>query len=161
MSRICCSALRCSSIYCAACTWRYSLQVSRRILACEPRRLHRVTIICTVSSIEGFGRWRTTIHNVVNYRRRQSRWWADFGIWLWWAGSSVRGIIKLGSITAEEFAIAFSRHGQACLGPMTNDDVRAEAYAAARSATRASAESDAGRFQSIKLAIQPVAPRIP
>lgn len=152
----CTSAQRCCSLDCAACTWRYALGLTRRILACEPTRLHVVTIPGVAKSPHEFRRWRKAIHNVVAYRRRRSRWWRAVGLWGWWDGTGLHGLVELGSITATEFVSALRRLGEVSLRPLDSDNVRVEVYRAARSASAVSRIDVAGRYQSLKIAIEPV-----
>ena len=156
VGRACCSGHRCCSIDCASCAWRYSLAVARRILACEPRSLHAARIIRAASSPAEFGQLRKSLHNSICYRRRHSRWWRSVGIWGWWNGTSLHGLVELGSITATEFVSALQRQGDIHLRSIATEAARAEVYRAARSVS-ASQRSDAGgRYQSVKIAIEPV-----
>lgn len=151
----CSSAHRCSSTVCPACTWRYSLHVSRRILACKPRQLRAFTINCPATELIQFQRWRTSIHNAFCYRRRQCRWWRTVGVWGWWDGDRLRGIISLGSITASEFDVALHRHGDVRLRPILIENIRTEVYAATRSMLSIQHGNAAGRYQPVKIAIAP------
>lgn len=156
MSRSCCSAHRCSSITCEACCWRYSLVVTRRIVARELNRLHVVTIAGAASSPHEFGRWRKSVHNSVAYRRCQSRWWRSLGIWGWWNGTNLRGVVSLGSVTTTEFMVALRRHGQVHLRPIEIENIRTEVYAAAMLISAVAGIDAAGRYQSRKIAVEPV-----
>lgn len=156
MIKSCCSTRRCCSIDCASCTWRYSLSVARRILACHPRSLHAATITCTASSPAEFRRWRRSLHNAVTYQRRRSRWWPSVGLWAWWTGNSLHGLVELGSITANEFVSALRRNGDVRLRPISIETVRIEVYRAAQSASPSRRSDAAGRFQPVKIAIDPV-----
>lgn len=153
----CCSAHRCSSISCATCAWRYSLRVSRRTLAYEPRQLHAVTIDCAADDHAEFRRWRRALHNLINYRRRQSRWWQSVGAWGWSDGNRLHGVVELGAITTTEFMVALRRLGEVRLRPIEVEHVRAEVYAAAMSISAGPGIGAAGRYQSFKIAIGPLA----
>jgi hypothetical protein len=96
------------------------------------------------------------MHNIVAYRRRQSRWWRSVGIWGWWDGTSLRGIVSLGSITSTEFISALRRHGEIRLRPIGAENIRTEVYAAAMSISAASGPREIGRYQRVKIAIEPV-----
>lgn len=154
--KACCSANRCCLIDCASCTWRYSLAVARHILACEPRSLHAATILCAASSPAEFRKWRKAGHNAVAYQRRRSRWWRSVGLWAWWSGTSLHGIVELGSITAIEFVSALQRQGAVHLLPIATNTVRAEVYAAAMSVPASIRADGTGRYQPFKIAIEPV-----
>jgi hypothetical protein len=120
-----------------------------------PRLLRAFTINCPAADLSEFQWWRTSIHNVVCYRRRQCRWWRSVGVWGWWDGGLLRGVIELGSITAEEFAQALRRHGPIGLRPVEVTSVRVAVYEAARTVVRGVTRS--GRYQFWKIAIAPVA----
>lgn len=156
VGRACCSAHRCSAIECASCTWRYSLPMTRRILACEPRSLHAVMITCAASNPADFRRWRRSLHNAVTYHRRRSRWWSSVGLWGWWNGTGLDGLVELGSVTATEFAGALRRHGDVRLRPIGIDVVRTEVYRAAQSVSTSQRGDAGGRYQPVKIAIAPV-----
>lgn len=156
MPHSCRAAHRCSSISCAACAWRYSLRVSRRILALEPSRVHAVTIAGAASSQNEYRHWRKSIHNCVTYRRSSSRWWPSVGFWGWWDGIGLRGVVSLGSVTPSELTSALRRHGDVRLRLIAAESVRTEVYAATRSISTAQAAERVGRYQSVKIAIEPV-----
>ncbi|BCB19224.1 hypothetical protein [Bosea sp. ANAM02] len=130
--------------------------MARRILACEPRSLHAATITLAASSPAGFEQLRRSIHNVIAYRRRQSRWWRSVGLWAWWNGSGLHGLVELGSITATEFAGALERYGDVRLRSITIEMVRAEVYRAAQSVSACPGPGGTGRYQPFKIAIEPV-----
>lgn len=156
MVRRCCSAHRCCSIACATCAWRYSLPVTRRILSSEPRSLHALAIAGAASSPAEFRYWRKAVRNALAYQRRRSRWWRSVGIWAWWDGLDLRGIVSLGSITTPEFMVTLQRHGEVHMRPIAIETVRAEVYAAAMSISAASFPKEPGRYQPFKIAIEPV-----
>lgn len=91
------------------------------------------------------------------YRRRSSRWWSSVGIWGWWSGTQLRGIVSLGSVTTTEFRHAFRRHGELRLRPIEGKNVRVEVYGAVRSIAATWADQRSARYQSLKIAIEPVA----
>lgn len=156
MIKSCCSAHRCCSIDCASCAWRYSLSAARRILTCEPRSLHVATIACAASSPAEFRRWRKKIHNVFCYRRSRSRWWRSVGMWGWWDGTGLHGLVELGSTTQAEFMNAVRRHGGVRLRAIAIEDVRPEVYRAAQRFSPSQRGDAAGRYQPVKIAIEPV-----
>ncbi|KQU49933.1 hypothetical protein ASG72_18125 [Bosea sp. Leaf344] len=103
-----------------------------------------------------FGQLRKSIHNAFCYRRRQCRWWSRVGIWGWWNGIGLRGLVELGSITATEFVSALQRQGAFRLLPIATETVRAEVYAAAMSVPASIRADGTGRYQPFKIAIEPV-----
>lgn len=96
------------------------------------------------------------MHNIIAYRRRQSRWWRSVGIWGWWNGTGLRGLVELGSITPTEFASALRRHGEIRLRPIKIENIRTEVYAAAMSVSAVAGIGSIGRYQSTKIAVEPV-----
>lgn len=160
VGRVCCLAHRCRSIECASCGWRYSLSVARRILACEPRSLRAVTIRLSASGPLEFLHERKSLHNLFGHRRRQSRWWRSIGLWGWWDGLDLRGIVSLGSVTTTEFTVALRRHGNVRLRPIAIETVRTEVYRAAQSVSTSQHSHAAGRYQRLKIAIEPVTARV-
>ena len=90
------------------------------------------------------------------YRRRQSRWWRSVGLWVWLGNGHVGGVVELGSITPQEFSYGLQRHGTVRLRPIDAANVRAAVYAAARSASMILAGERSGRYQSVKIAVEPV-----
>jgi hypothetical protein len=153
--RACCSGYRCCSIDCASCAWRYSRSVARRILAYEPRSLHAMTIGLSVSGPLEFFHERKSLHNLFGYRRRQSRRWRSTGLWGWWNGIGLHGLIELGSITATEFVSTLRHHGDVHLRPIAIEAVRTEVYRAAQSVSLSQRDA-VGRYQPVKIAIEPV-----
>lgn len=90
------------------------------------------------------------------YQRRRSRWWRCVGLWAWWTGTRLQGIVELGSITAIEFVSALERQGAVHLLPIATGTVRAEVYAAAMSVPASIRADGTGRYQPFKIAIVPV-----
>lgn len=152
--RACCSDYRCCSIACATCTWRYSLSVTRRIIAYEPRSLHTVMIAGAASSPVEFRNRRKSVHNSIAYRRRQSRWWRSFGLWLWSNRGQLTGLVELDSVTAEEFSRVVQRHGAVSVRPIDINTIRIEVYKAALMLTPP--DGTPGRYQPLKIAIEPL-----
>lgn len=127
----------------------------RVIKAAEPRRLHAVAIEIAASSLAEFLKRRKAFHNVIGYQRRRSAWWRSVGLWLWWRGSRLRGIVDLGSVTAEEFGTAFEGHGPVFIRPIDAASLRVEVYNAALGLDGLSAGAGVGRYQPFKIAIAP------
>ncbi|PZR78019.1 MAG: hypothetical protein DI537_42565 [Stutzerimonas stutzeri] len=68
----------------------------------------------------------------------------------------MRGLVELGSITATEFISALQRQGAILLRPIAIETVRTEVYRAARSVSTSRRSDAAGRYQPVKIAIEPV-----
>lgn len=158
IGRACCSAYRCCLIGCDACAWRYSLHITRRIVAVEPRRLYVAEIAGVASTACEFRTWRKAAHNALTYRRQQSRLWNSVGYWGWWNGADVLGVAELGSVATLEFISGFRRREAFRLLPIYPADIRAQVYTATR-ALSPSLDSESGRYQAVKIAINPTSVR--
>ncbi len=90
------------------------------------------------------------------YQRRRSRWWRSVGLWAWWTSIGLYGIVELGSITATEFVSALRHRGDVRLRPIAIETVRTEVYRAAQSVSLSQRGDAAGRYQPVKIAIEPV-----
>ncbi len=99
-------------------------------------------------------RLRKAAHNAVAYQRRRYRGWRSVGVWGWYNDADFHGIIEFGSVSTAEFIHTFQRRGQIRLRPIEVENLRNEVYAAARSV--ATTPSGAGRYQPLKIAIEPV-----
>lgn len=69
----------------------------------------------------------------------------------------MHGLVALDTITTTEFKHAFQRHGELRLRSIASEDVRVEVYGAARSIPTTSMGQRSARYQSIKIAIAPMA----
>jgi hypothetical protein len=96
------------------------------------------------------------MHNVISYRRRRNRWWRDVGLWGWWNGEDLCGLVELGSIMPTEFVSALRRYGKIHLRTFDSENIRVEVYRAARSVSTFPRSDAAGRYQPVKIAIEPV-----
>ncbi|MBL0406827.1 hypothetical protein JKG68_23055 [Microvirga aerilata] len=150
------SANRPYSVSCESCTWRYSLNISRRILTTNPRRLFAITFTPTLTSQADFRSWRIQVRNVLDYRRRESRWWRDVGLWGWLnADGHIKGIASLGAILEDEFLHAFGRRWPTTLRAIDEKELRNEVYFSVRPSMIFNAGPHHGRYQHLKLAIEP------
>lgn len=157
MPNSCCSAHRCQKVSCQGCAWRYALHVSRRIRACEPQRLHALTVERAIAGPHEIDRLRKSAHNAVAYQRRRYRGWRSVGVWGWYGDADFHGIVELGSISTIEFLHTFRRRGEVRLRPIEIENLRTEVYTAALSASATPAVGGKGRYQPLKVAIEPVA----
>jgi hypothetical protein len=154
MTSKCRSQHRCALTSCASCARRYASRLSRRILAHEARNLHVVEIGIGTSHVSDFHSWRIEARNLIDYRRRTSRWWCESGLHVWLAHDSrLLGVVTLGSVTAEEFILAFTSRWPTALRPISSDNLRNEIFGAVRPGVITPAGSS--RYQSLKLAIWP------
>ncbi|MBN9471066.1 MAG: hypothetical protein J0J10_20055 [Bosea sp.] len=120
-----------------------------------------MTIVVAASSPRQFSHWRKSVHNSVAHQRRQSLWWRGVGLWGWWNGVDLRGIVELGSIAPTEFISALRRLGEVSLRPLEIGNVRTEVYRTARSVSTVPKADAAGRYQPLKIAIEPVTVAVP
>jgi hypothetical protein len=139
------------------------LNISRRILAHDPGRLFALTIEPNLAGIGEFSGWRTAIRNVVDYRRRQYRWWRGVGIWCWLSEDDcIRGIASIGSVTESEFCGAFANRWPVSVRPITPSNLRHVMYwEALRPSVIVEAGPQQGRYQHIKITIEPQRTRGP
>jgi hypothetical protein len=115
----CCSQHRCGQITCTPCARRYASRLSRRILQTACPNLLAIEIDAAISSTADFRQWRVEARNIVDYRRRESRWWRDAGLWVWRCqDETVRGVATLGSVTSDEFIAAFDQRWPITLRPI-------------------------------------------
>ena len=153
--KTCSSAHRCASPCCQPCSWRYSLHVSRRVLATNPRRLFALTIHADIPGSVEFARWRVAVRNLLQHRRA-SRWWNEVGLWCWLsADQNVRGIVSLGPVTETEFLTAFGRRWPTTIRPIEIKAVRQEIYFAIRPGVIRDLERWGARYQPIRVTIEP------
>ena len=102
---------------------------------------------------------RKSAHNAVAYQRGRYRGWQHFGVWGWYGDADFHGIVELGSISTTEFLHTFRRRGELRLRPIEIENLRTEVYAAACSVEKASTAGGTGRYQPLKIAIEPVTSR--
>ena len=153
----CTSAHRCASPVCEPCAWRYSLRITRRIHAHDPRRLHALTITAGLHDAANFFRWRVAVRNLVDHRRRECSWWKSVGLWTWLsADGAVRGFTILGSISEAEFGTAFSRRWPTTLRLIETRTMREEIYRAVHPGEIA--PGGPGRYQPIRAVVEPQGP---
>lgn len=122
-------------------------------MACHPKQVHVIAIECSADDLDSFRQWRRSLHNVVAYRRNQCRWWHGVGIWGWWNGKDVCGIVGSGPVSITEFKQVVQKHGAVTLKPIAEDELRAEVY---RAALAVDEELSDRRYQSSKIAITPI-----
>jgi hypothetical protein len=150
----CSSSHRCRLTFCNNCRWRYSGQIARRIPP-DARRFFAVEIEIADN---GFRAWASSIRNVIEYRRSQSRWWNEVSLKLYLCrDQKARGIIALGSILESELVEAFQRW-PTMLRPLAPELVREEVYRILHPA-RIAVVPNGRRYQSISFSIGPREPK--
>jgi hypothetical protein len=156
MTLACYSTHRCLGTSCETCAWRYSLNISRRVLAAHPRRLFAVTFAPDLATQTHFRSWRIQVRNLVDHRRHDSKWWRDLGIWGWLGSDGLaRGIVSLGSVLEDEFLRAFERRWPTTLRKIKVQDVRSEIYFAMRPGTIFESGPHHSRYQRVRMCIEP------
>jgi hypothetical protein len=156
MKARCSSDRRCYSVLCEPCAWRYSLNISRRVLAAHPRRLFALTFAPTLAARTDLRSWRIQVRNLVDHRRQDSKWWRDLGVWGWLGSDGhVRGIVSLGSVLADEFLRAFERRWPTTLKPIEVGTVRNAIYFAMRPGIIFDTGPHHSRYQQIRICIEP------
>jgi hypothetical protein len=76
----------------------------------------------------GFRRWRRDLRNRVDYLRRRSPHWRDFGLHVWRSrDGKLRGIVSLATLGSAEAQDGFSRW-PTTLRAISSDDLRLEIY---------------------------------
>ncbi len=151
-----CSSNRCEQITCEHCARRYACRITRRLLTKATGSLRVIEIDITASQYTDFWAWRVEARNLVDYRRRENRWWAGFIIAVWWsADRSVRGVVSLGSLTASEVLSAFDARWRTGIRPIEPTDLRREISAFIDPGVIALSPSPHGRYQALKLSIWP------
>lgn len=146
----CSSSNRCCSTSCDTCRWRYSGRIARSTI---PHGRRFFTVEIALGQI-GFRSWASSARNVIEYRRSQSRWWADVSLTIWLQQDQrARGIVALGSIQETEFLKSFERW-PTTLGPVAPENVRAEVYRSLHPA-RIAIVPNGRRYQSISFSVGP------
>jgi hypothetical protein len=143
----CKSAHRCALTSCESCCWKLSRRIAQQIFTTNPRELHIVTFDIKLS-IGEFVRWRGRVRNAFEHRRRASSYFKGTGVWLWLQNDgSVRGIVSLGAVTADEFVAAFGRRWPITLKPIDVAAVRDQVYYITRPGIIAEVHGGRGGYQ--------------
>lgn len=151
----CRSQSRCGQIACAVCARRYAGHMAKRIASDATGKLYAVQIDLTPSSLADFWRWRAEVRNLINYRRRESRWWRSVGmqVWLCYDGK-LRGITNLGSLMETEFLGPFTRRWLTTLRSIDPSDLRREIASIVHPNMIAPVQVKA-RYQPVRMAVRP------
>ncbi len=146
-----CRRHRPSDPHCPICAGRYARRVARSIVASKPRNLAAVEFK-TDLDIGEFDPFRVAVRNLIDFQRRECRWWRDFRLWGWLSSDGhVRGVAALDALQPDEFVDAFLRW------PMSVRRIGVEEVeAAVVAAVRPGVIASAGRgYQQVKLVIGP------
>lgn len=156
MKSNCCSQNRCAGLKCVSCARRYARLVSRRIRSTASGGLYGIEIKTSFGGPADFWSWRIEARNVLDYRRRTSRWWRECCLHVWLANDgSLHGIVALGGLTLEEFIDTFGSRWPTTLRSIGQENLQNEVYAASRPGQIATSPWIGGRYQGLKLAIWP------
>lgn len=156
MTRTCRSQNRCALITCAPCARRYAHLVSRRIRNSASGSPYGIEIKTSFCDPADFWSWRIEARNVLDYRRRTSRWWRECCLHVWLANDGIlHGIVALGGLTLEEFIDTFGSRWPTTLRSIGQENLQNEVYAATRPGQIATSPWIGGRYQGLKLAIWP------
>lgn len=160
MKPICCSANRCSRITCQTCAWRRAGKVAARIEAYTTGALSVFKIDVTCTNPEDFRRWRTSIRNLIDHRRRSALdgpRWRCLGMYGWLqADGAVRGVVALGGLDRNDVEHTLVRRWPTGLTEMDPATLRVEVYWSLHPRTIWVAGPSQGRYQPVKIAICPV-----
>ncbi|MPR12027.1 hypothetical protein [Microvirga tunisiensis] len=117
--------------------------------------LHAVEIDIAPSRWADFWSWRIEARNVIDYRRRTSRWWRHCGLIVWLgADQKLRGVVFLGAVAPVDFLAAFSRWPMT-LRPISPAVLREAIHGFVKPGMIAAMPTSKARYQSLKLAIWP------
>jgi hypothetical protein len=151
----CRSQSRCGQIMCAVCARRYAGHMAKRIASDSIGRLYAAEIELTPSAPADFWRWRTEVRNLIDYRRRENRWWRFFLLQVWLChDGKLRGIVSLGSLSEAEVLTAFNQRWPTTLQPIEASNLRREIAAIVHPSMITPVQVRA-RYQTVKLTICP------
>src|SRR4051812_43456248 len=112
----CRSQNRCARVDCCSCARRHARRLTQRIHNVAPGNLYAIEIETPFCCPADFWSWRIEARNLIDYRRRSSRWWQRSGLHVWLGNDGgLRGIAALGELMPEEFMDAFNSHWQTTL----------------------------------------------
>lgn len=153
-----CSRHRCGHIACEVCARRYASRFTRQILQACPRNLATIELDPKIQSSADFRQWRIEVRNLLDYRRRQNRWYRELGLWVWHCqDGKIRGVISLAAVTKDEFKAAFDRRWPTTLRPIDPATLRNDVISVLQPDMIYAGEAN-GRYQSLKLWIWPQSP---
>ena len=119
-------------------------------------RIYSIRIETRISTLLEFAKWRIKQWNIIDYRRRVSRWWSDLSFRVWLCGDgSVRGVVALGSITEDELAAALGTRWLLTLRQIDQGNVFDELYSVVQPRSIIADEPDHGRYQRRQLSVRP------
>ncbi len=150
----CHSAHRCARTACPKCAWRYSLHVTRRILAISTGPLYTITISPPERSPTTIPITRVQIRNSVDHLRRRYPLWRDFTAHLWLTQTgTLSGIVALGTLGPAEVQEKLGSRWSMALLPIAAEDLRVAVY---RTLRRVWVEEGLGRgYQPVSIFVGP------
>ncbi len=152
----CCSAHRCNDITCETCAWRHTRQVTHRILQGWPGPFYTVTLTILDPSPRGFRRARVELRNRLDYLRRKTPVWRNFGFLLYRVGDgTLQGIAALGGLGPADIQQGLGGRWPMTLRPILPEDLRLEVWRCMRPAVMAPAVTERGGYQAVRLSIGP------
>lgn len=118
--------------------------------------LYGVNFTTALSTAEDFNGWRVSVRNFIDQKRRACCWWRDTSLDLWFQhDGTVRGVVLLGSLSADEVRSAFDRRWAVTLKPIEAEELRREVYFALHPTRIAQLEVQPRRYQGLRLTIGP------
>lgn len=150
----CCSWNRCLEITCEACSCRYAGHVAKRIQTIAGKR-NVIEIDASLSTLADFWSWRIEARNLIDYRRRDCRWWRELllSVWLCRDGR-LRGVVGIASLTPAEVLEVLNRRWPTTLRPVESNDLRQEIATIVHPRVITTIQVRA-RYQSLKFSIWP------
>lgn len=155
MNAHCSSTARCRRISCRTCAWRAAGIFAARFSFGLTAQAFTLTIATSIGTAAEFAQWRTAIRNFIDHRRRGCRWWRSVSLDLCLqADGTVRGVVRLGEIAADEFVRALACRWAVTMRPIGLGEVRTELYYALHP-TRIADFGIARRYQGVRVTIGP------
>ncbi len=159
MPYACRSANRCSDLRRPTCAWRYCRSQAIQILTKSNGPLHTITLTIPDPSPEGFRVWRIEIRNRVDYLRRKSSAWRNFGFHGWvQRDGTVRGIITLGRMGRSEVERGLTRWGATLGQEVGPEDLRVAIWRVTMPGAISPQVAEGRRYQGRRFAIHPRRP---
>jgi hypothetical protein len=155
MVKSCCSANRCAEITCVKCARRHANRIAREVQHAATGRTCAIAIDAGAFTLTEFRNWRIELRNIVDYRRRASRWWNTFSLRLWLSRDGcTRGVVNFGSVTEDEVLEVLGVRWSTTLRPVAPEGLRDELYTAVRPDVIMTDEPYHARYQFRQLTIR-------
>lgn len=155
MESLCSPARRCRRLSCRTCAWRAAGYFAARFSFGLRGRAYAVILATSIRTVAEFTQWRTALRNFIDHRRRRCRWWRSVSLDLWLqADGTVRGVVRLGEINADEFVPDLADRWAVTMRPIDLGEVRVELFYALHP-TRIADFGIARRYQGVRVTIGP------